>query len=286
MKNFNIFLGVISMCLITSTQVYGQLLTESVDKIGSEIAEDIYTVIDDLEQAGQGLSFAVRSDLLVAADNIAQLVAKERSKTFQELNSTQQSVFTNTLLAIEKAKQGTDESLKEARAITNQVGADMSRLPFVEKTPFVTRYGPGFFVEGLSTYRIDVEGSRLGEPTPTLGIDNAKCNAKNTETSITFVCSGPAFSTEKPKYLDGKLTVYSKKRFLVGSRKARTYPVSVGLVPEKYADYVLNVEYETTVTKRVKRTQRNYHRNKHCEEIRRGFGHIRLQMAVELTKHQ
>lgn len=260
---------VFNLALFSSAQAQlgGFLVTASIGELSGKITDDINGVINQLEYSGSALSFTARSDLLVVLRNVDLMANEFRDKTFQDLNQSQQTVFLNAFAAIDKAKEGTEASLGEVRKLTDQVGADISRLPFVEKSPLVTHFSPSMAISNQSAYRISVRGSRLGEGNPTLSIPNATCDrATKLESKLEFECKGEAFAVSEAKWLDGKLTVFSKDRsFFIGPRKHSNYDVSLGIIPSKMGDYSFEVSHEKSAEIRKERSGSNRHRNDHCQ---------------------
>ena len=274
MRNFSKAVLITTVILSFSTMaqsqveqlIAGGLTTLTVDQIGSEIAKDVNSVVHELEQSGSQLSFNVRTDLIVAAENVSRLVAEERNKTFEQLSELQQSTLKNTLQAIAEAKKGTDDALMKSQQLISQASVELTRIPGINKSPMVTGYSPSLIVSDRDKYRISVKGSKLGGKITQLNIRGAECGlSKQDETNLSFNCTGDVFKVDTPSYLEGSLLVTSSsRRFLFGPQRKARYAFSVGVLPQLLGNYELKVTHDVTKETRVKRNGANGHRNDHC----------------------
>jgi hypothetical protein len=213
-------------------------------------------------------SFAIRSDLIIAAENLEMVASSFEGKLFKDLNASEQKVFNDLRFSIDKFHNGNDANLDELNQAINAFSTNLARLPTVTDGPLVTRVEPSYFVvpaDGLVD--IAVSGSALGRLDARLSYPGGTCMLlKGTETSMSFRCEATKVWHDDEPWAQGELRLRREEpwyRFWKDDVDV-AYPLAVRRIDPELGRVSVTARVPSTATERVSRSEERVIRAAPC----------------------
>jgi hypothetical protein len=247
----------------------------AVSSIVEKLRAAAQDVIQQLGQVASVNSFQIRQHVLLAISEMEHSALTIETKTFKDIDSTQQSLFRNVESTIAEARRAATASLQDANKIALNVESAVARLPLASKSPRVTNIRPDHLLSPSASQpvRLIVEGNFLAYGPSTLTMDKQDCPiASQTDTSLVFLCPATIFRTaDSFRNVTGSLTVADYKEFWERIKGVfrhydpkKIYRSLVVAVPPKIGTYSLEVNYNTQTQTTIASSAPFDSGNPHC----------------------
>jgi hypothetical protein len=248
--------------------------TVGIDTIVTNIRNGLSELISQTEVGGTAAGFSFATDAKILLQNFESLGKSLSGKVFGDLNASQQAIFSNALVALDKTNKTLEKRLSDAATLVASAGGELSRVPGFSRRPLLSKYSPSYVLNAEADYDITFMGSLLNSPNSTLMFGKESCRlVSSIETEVRFTCPATAFDDDRNKWQTGRLTLRGKKPWYAFWRDDGTYDyqVAVMVIQEKLADFKLSVTETRPTQSNVARSASNGHRNGHCRGDRDVF---------------
>jgi hypothetical protein len=236
----------------------------AVSELIKQIDNAVRSAVTALEASGSNLAFQVATDLNIFLRNFHDVADKLIGKTFKELTDQERKLFTDSKAMLEGIDASKDDSIKKVNDAISNLGQEISRLPYTDKQPMVSRAGPAYVMEDGEAIFI-FRGSRLivDESAMTFPDDNLCESIGTVDTELRFRCQTPPGNARH----QAKLTLRTKKPWWnpFADDVVKKYAISVGVLQPEFATFSLTAEVDVTSNEVKARSQPNSHRNGKCE---------------------
>lgn len=243
-----------------ATQIEAIAGNMGVTAVISELQSAIQQIIDQLQAEASLLSFDVRSDLLVTAENLARMSLEFEGKLFQDLNQTERKALTDIRAAVKQFQDGNNDTLEKLDSTIRTVGLELTRIPGTSKEPFVTGVRPTYVItekESSLPVEIIVSGSSLGRAATTLAFGGNECAViKSDELHLRFSCVAKNIAqSENNNWSKGILSISRRSswwQFWADDINV-TYPVGVRRIDKTLGPVVAHVKLARKTSRSVNR---------------------------------
>lgn len=256
---------------LISFPAYPQATTIAADALIENVAHDITSslnsTIKQLESSATVTTFNARSDLLVVLENVKNVSSALIGKTFSELNNSQKDFFERISKFTKETQDGVEITTERIDGLVNDLGDSLARIPGANRSPYVTKYTPSYFLGSDTPKDIVIKGTLIGTGKPTLSFGEIKCSKKTqTERELRFECPAEIFPN-KEKWATGSLSVEEGRPWYASflENKKKYYTISVASIPDKFAEFILETYTTEAITRYIDRAQDNGHMNEHCQ---------------------
>jgi len=262
------------------------------------LRESLNGVISAASASVSKNSFEIRQHAEILLQDLDRLGNDLMGKTFQGISEEQRKAFNNAEVAVAQLRDALSKPVADIDAAIARSSDAFGTLPFANRTPRVLRASPsyiGVLSEEMGDVSVGVEGSWLGNDTPSLSFDKTECRLVNKlETALKFSCPQGVFASgEKVEYRTGVLKVYDPKSFwerlkstVVKTEKFRTYSIGVTVVPAVMAKYTVTATVTGIQRETVRRrTQKFSHTNDHCSSDRHPVWNVNRTSGWKIDPH-
>jgi len=238
-----------------------------IENLAHDITTNLNSTIKQLESSATVTTFNARSDLLVVLENVNNVSSALVGKTFGELNKSQKDFFERASKFTKETQDGIEITAERIDGLVNDLGDSLARIPGANRSPYVTKYTPSYFLGSDAPKDILIKGTLIGTGEPRLSFGKIECSKKaQTERDLRFECPAEIISS-KEKWATGLLTVEEKQPWYLffSNNKKKQYTISVASVPNTFAEFSLETYTTERITQYVDRAQDNGHTNEHCQ---------------------
>ena len=271
-------LGIVAVSGGARAQVGGIAAGATIGSLVDQLEGSVKNTINRADDAVNANTFRIRQHGEILLSQLDVMATGQREKTFTQLSAAEQKAFVDIKASIVQLATLQKATAADVQKATYTVGTAMANVPLGKSTPRVIDYSPSYVTSpasgtGLprSSQVVNVAGMTLGEDVPKLRMQGVSCSLlSKTEISLRFSCPTDTWkATSAVGTASGDLLVYTKPGFWTalfgGKPEARSYKVSVFVVPPELGKYSLAVTRKTAVQKTQSRTQAYRADNNHCD---------------------
>ena len=243
----------------------GEAMRGVIDNLRSSVIE----IINKLDDSVGSATFVARMNLQVLLGDIEYQASKVSDKTFSQLSTEQQKFFSNARATVREIELSSGNLAEKADQILQRSEFLLGMVPFSDKEPRLRSRLPRAVIstalkEGVPL-EVEFDGSWLAHGSPELTLMGGTCKIANqTEVSASFSCVGlksPAASNGYLGSLEGSVRFQDQNSFwkrviswLGGSLDRKSYPVSIDVLPDKFAQVTIVAQQENFTEKRNDRS--------------------------------
>lgn len=180
--------------------VTGFVAGAAVDGVVQGVKNAALEVIQQMDSSVGTNSFRVRQDMSFLISELDYFATQHRNQIFSQLNASEKRFVTDTNNLILTTSRETRSRVKETSEIAGTLESAISRLPWANSQPRVSRSSPGYMLDNASgaAVRVAAEGNLLSKGhNARMTVAGKPCAAIGSiDTSLTFSCDGAAFRAD------------------------------------------------------------------------------------------